>query len=119
MKKIIYIGKYIPFIGNFRLLYLDKQGYLCTMKRTAFALILLAYVRRYCLRCRRKAIYCRLLILYPSTKHKLQYSPTTKLDFGFNIDAIGFSFGKKQEGIYTSSIYPAGKVTAQSGKPAG
>lgn len=47
----------------------------------------------------------------------LQYNLTSKLEAGFNIDALGFSFGKKREGIYTSSIYPAGKFSTQIAKP--
>lgn len=31
----------------------------------------------------------------------LQYNITSKLEAGFNIDALGFSFGKEQEGRYT------------------
>ncbi len=49
----------------------------------------------------------------------LQYSFHPKFDLGFNIDAIGFSFGKKQVGVYTSSIYTGGKVTSQTAKPTG
>ena len=47
----------------------------------------------------------------------LQYNLTSRLEAGFNIDALGFTLGKKQEGFYTSSIYPAGKVTTQTAKP--
>ncbi len=35
----------------------------------------------------------------------LQYSIHKKLDLGFNIDAIGFSFGAKQPGSVISSVY--------------
>jgi hypothetical protein len=47
----------------------------------------------------------------------LQYNFTPKLEAGFNIDALGFTLGNKQEGIYTSSIYPAGKFSVQNAKP--
>lgn len=47
----------------------------------------------------------------------LQYNFTPKFEAGFNIDALGFSFGGKREGTYTSSIYPAGKATTQTAKP--
>jgi hypothetical protein len=46
----------------------------------------------------------------------LQYNLTSKFEAGFNIDALGFSFGKKREGVYTSSIYPEGKTTTQVAK---
>jgi hypothetical protein len=46
----------------------------------------------------------------------LQYNLSSKFEAGFNIDALGFSFGKKQTGTYTSSIYTAGKVTTQAAK---
>lgn len=46
----------------------------------------------------------------------LQYNFNSKFEAGFNIDGVGFSFGKKREGTYTSSIYPAGKTTTQTAK---
>jgi hypothetical protein len=47
----------------------------------------------------------------------LQYKLTPKLEVGFNIDALGFSFGGKKSGTYTSNIYTAGKVTTHTAKP--
>lgn len=47
----------------------------------------------------------------------LQYNFTKRLEVGFNIDAIGFSFGKSQTGIFQSSIYPEGQFTSQNAKP--
>ena len=47
----------------------------------------------------------------------LQYSITPKLEAGFNIDAIGFSFGGKQSGTLVSSIKPSGLSASQEGKP--
>jgi hypothetical protein len=36
----------------------------------------------------------------------LNYSIMPKLDIGFNIDAVGFSFGAAQTGTFTSSLQP-------------
>lgn len=37
----------------------------------------------------------------------LQYALNSKLDVGFNIDAIGFSFGGSKNGIFSSSLLPS------------
>jgi len=46
----------------------------------------------------------------------LNYSLTPKLDIGFNIDAIGFSFGGTRTGTFTAS--PQTYATQQKAKPA-
>ncbi|TAE70825.1 MAG: hypothetical protein EAZ85_11430 [Bacteroidetes bacterium] len=43
----------------------------------------------------------------------LQYEISARLEVGFNIDAIGFSFGKAQTGVFQSSIYPNNSQTKQ------
>ncbi len=43
----------------------------------------------------------------------LQYNFTKKFEVGFNIDALGFSFGKKQTGQFTAT----GKTTVETAKP--
>ncbi len=40
-----------------------------------------------------------------------------KLDVGFNIDALGFSFGKKQSGTLQSTLRPSELAVDQSAKP--
>jgi len=47
----------------------------------------------------------------------LQYNFTRKFEVGFNIDALGFSFGKAQTGVFTASTYTGGKITTQVAKP--
>ena len=47
----------------------------------------------------------------------LQYSISKKFDVGFNIDAIGFSFGGKQPGSVISSVYDPGQPFLVSAKP--
>ena len=47
----------------------------------------------------------------------LQYTIFKKFDLGFNIDAIGFSFGGSKNGIFKSSIAPAGTAISQKAKP--
>ena len=43
-----------------------------------------------------------------------QYAFTSKLNLGFNIDAIGFSFGPKQTDKFISSLNPLGTAEKQS-----
>jgi hypothetical protein len=47
----------------------------------------------------------------------LQYSITKKLEVGFNIDAVGVSFGGKQIGSIISSVYDPGQSFVQDAKP--
>lgn len=47
----------------------------------------------------------------------LQYSFTDKLELGFNIDALGFSFGKKQTGKFKSSASASLNNTSQLASP--
>jgi hypothetical protein len=47
----------------------------------------------------------------------LEYSILTTLDFGFNIDAVGFSFGPRQEGKLQSTLKPTDLSESQSAKP--
>lgn len=47
----------------------------------------------------------------------LEHTITKRLDLGFNIDAVGFSFGKRQQGRLQSSIKPSDLSEEQSGKP--
>jgi hypothetical protein len=47
----------------------------------------------------------------------LQYSFTKKLEVGFNIDAVGFSFGPQQNGNFVSSVRPANIPQNQQAKP--
>jgi hypothetical protein len=47
----------------------------------------------------------------------LEYALHRKIDFGFNIDAFGLSFGARQQGRLRSSIKPAQLSIEQSGKP--
>lgn len=47
----------------------------------------------------------------------LQYTFFSKLDLGFNIDALGFSFGTSQSGTFQSSIAPPGTAKEQKAKP--
>jgi hypothetical protein len=47
----------------------------------------------------------------------LQYSFTQKLEVGFNIDAVGFTFGPKQTGSFVSSVRPASTPQQQAAKP--
>lgn len=48
---------------------------------------------------------------------QLQYSFSRKLDLGFNIDAVGFSFGQQKTGMLKSSLRPSGMAIEQSAKP--
>jgi hypothetical protein len=48
---------------------------------------------------------------------QLQYSFSKKIDIGFNIDAIGFSFGPTKTGTLISSIKPSGLSEVQSARP--
>ncbi|MBC7450549.1 MAG: hypothetical protein H7259_03575, partial [Cytophagales bacterium] len=47
----------------------------------------------------------------------LQYSITKKIDIGFNIDAIGFSFGTTKNGSVISSVYDPGQAYVQPARP--
>lgn len=47
----------------------------------------------------------------------LQYSFSKKLEIGFNIDAIGFSFGNKLNGTFYASDSKSLNKTTQSAKP--
>ncbi len=47
----------------------------------------------------------------------LEYAFLLKLDVGFNIDAIGFSFGKERQGAVISSVYDAGQSPVAKAKP--
>ncbi len=47
----------------------------------------------------------------------LQYTLFKKLDIGFNIDAIGFSFGAEQKGSIVSSSLDPGYSPVQKSKP--
>lgn len=47
----------------------------------------------------------------------LQYSISKKFEVGFNIDAVGFSFGGKQPGSIISSVYDANQSYLVSAKP--
>ncbi len=47
----------------------------------------------------------------------LQYSISKKFEVGFNIDAIGFSFGGKQPASIISSVYDANQPYLISAKP--
>lgn len=47
----------------------------------------------------------------------LQYTLFKKLDIGFNIDAIGFSFGAEQKGSVLSSSLDAGNSPVAKAKP--
>jgi len=47
----------------------------------------------------------------------LEYRLHPKWDIGFNIDAIGFSFGKKQSGTIQTSLPPVGGTYAVTAKP--
>ncbi len=47
----------------------------------------------------------------------LQYSFSPKFDVGFNIDAVGLSFGGKQTGKFISSIRPANISETQNASP--
>lgn len=49
--------------------------------------------------------FCNLFII-------IQYTFFKKIDLGFNIDAVGFSFGGKQDGGYYSSKNPTSSFTA-------
>ena len=46
----------------------------------------------------------------------IQYTTKEKIDIGFNIDAIGFSFGKKETGEYIA-YQSTSNNTIQSAKP--
>ena len=47
----------------------------------------------------------------------LQYSIAKKLDLGFNIDAVGFSFGATQKGKYSATNRPPSISEKQEAKP--
>jgi hypothetical protein len=49
----------------------------------------------------------------------LQYSIWPRLDVGFNIDVVGFSFGKEQTGLFTAAESDETSLnnTSQKGKP--
>lgn len=46
-----------------------------------------------------------------------EYAITARLEAGFNIDAIGFSFGRKQNGRLQSTLRPSTLSEQQSAKP--
>lgn len=47
----------------------------------------------------------------------IQYTVLKKLDLGFNIDAIGFSFGTKKDFNILSSVYDQGQIPVQEARP--
>lgn len=47
----------------------------------------------------------------------LQYSILSQLDVGFNIDAVGFSFGAQQMGLFSSTLQQAPFPIQQKAKP--
>lgn len=47
----------------------------------------------------------------------LEYPVFKKLDLGFNIDAFGFSFGARENGMLRSSIKPTNLSVEQSARP--
>ncbi len=47
----------------------------------------------------------------------LQYNISKKLQVGFNIDAVGFSFGKKTSGTFTSDLLPGKPTLNLEAKP--
>lgn len=47
----------------------------------------------------------------------LHYSLTSKVEVGFNIDAIGFSFGPRKQFDIISSSYDTNQSPVQSGSP--
>jgi hypothetical protein len=47
----------------------------------------------------------------------LQYQLSAKVDIGFNIDAVGFSFGGEKQFNVISSSYDANQSPVQSGRP--
>lgn len=47
----------------------------------------------------------------------IQYKVTTRLSVGFNIDAIGFSFGPSRKFNIISSSFDAGQAPVQKGSP--
>ena len=47
----------------------------------------------------------------------LEYALSPKFDIGFNIDAVGISFGKEVEGMMVSDMAPVGAELNQKAKP--
>lgn len=47
----------------------------------------------------------------------IQYSITPKIDFGLNIDAIGFSFGPQRQFNVISSVFDPNQSPVQTGSP--
>lgn len=56
-------------------------------------------------------------VFYFNIPIHLQYSFSNKFEIGFNIDAIGLSFGKKQSGVFNASDSPTLNGSTQSAKP--